>query len=209
MLPITKQNTLAMKKLNLIIGAALLAGSLQACHNGAKDSAQTADSINAVHDTTKTDTSKHLAGVPDDDDAKFAVKASAGGLTEIALSKLALAQSTDKYVTGFASMMIMEHTKAGAKLAALAISKNITVPTAPDSSQQKTINDLSAKTGKKFDMAYIDQMITDHKNTISLFEDEQKNAKDADIKAFATNTLPTLHKHLDAINAVKIECSKM
>jgi len=198
-----------MKKLNLIIGAALLVGTLQACHNGAKDSAQTADSLNAVKDTTKTDTTKGLAGVPDDDDAKFAVKATCGGLTEIALSKLALAQATDSRIKQFANMMIMDHTKAGNQLAALAKSKNITVPTAPDSSQQKTINKLSTKTGKDFDMAYIDQMVTDHKNTISLFEDEQKNAKDADIKAFVTNTLPTLHKHLDAINTVKAECSKM
>ena len=198
-----------MKKLNLIIGAALLVGSLQACHNGAKDSAQTADSINAVKDTTKTDTTKGLAGVPDDDDAKFAVKAATGGLTEIALSKLAVAQATDSKIKEFANMMITDHTAAGDKLSALAKSKNITIPAAPDSSQQKTINDLGKKTGKDFDKAYIDQMITDHKNTISLFEDEQKNAKDADIKAFVTNTLPTLHKHLDAINKVKEECSKM
>jgi len=192
-----------MKKLNLFITAGVAAFMMQACHNGAKDSTQTADSVNAVKDTTKSDTSKNLSQVPDDDDAKFAVKAAAGGMTEIELSKLAIKLGTNAKVKDFANMMVMDHTDASNKLMALAKTKNITLPTGPDTAQTKTITDLSKKSGSDFDKAYVDQMVTDHKNTISLFEDGQKNAKDADIKAFATNTLPTLHKHLDAINAIK------
>jgi putative membrane protein len=192
-----------MKKLNLIITTALAIGMLQACHNGAKDSTQTADSINATKDTTKSDTSKGLATVPDDDDAKFAVKAAAAGMTEVDLSKVALKQSTNAKIKDFANMMITDHTAAGDKLAALAKTKNITLPSAPDSSQTKAINNISKKTGADFDKAYVDQMVSDHKDAVSLFTNESKNAKDADIKAFATNTLPTLQKHLDAITAIK------
>ncbi len=74
-----------MKKLNLIIITALCTGMLQACQHNAKDSAQTADSINAATDTMKvdsanTDTSaKTAATTPDNDDAKFAVAAADAG----------------------------------------------------------------------------------------------------------------------------------
>jgi putative membrane protein len=193
-----------MKKINLIIAATLSFGMLQACHNGAKDSTQTADSINAATDTGKKDSVvKMAATTPDNDDAKFAVAAGNGGLTEIALSKLAQQQATSAAIKDFATMMVTDHTKAGAKLMALANTKNIAMPSTPGSAEQKIIDDMSKKSGSDFDKAYVDQMVTDHKNAIDLFENEQKNAVDTDLKTFATNTLPTLHKHYDAIMSIK------
>ena len=35
-------------------------------------------------------------------------------------------------------------------------------------------------------------MVDGHKKAVKLFEDASKNCKDADLKAFATKTLPTL-----------------
>ena len=41
-----------------------------------------------------------------------------------------------------------------------------------------------------------------HKKAVKLFEDASLNCKDADLKAFATKTLPTLKMHLDSIQAI-------
>jgi putative membrane protein len=38
--------------------------------------------------------------------------------------------------------------------------------------------------------------VKDHKNDISLFEKQARDGKDAHLKAFAEQTLPTLQKHL-------------
>jgi putative membrane protein len=39
-------------------------------------------------------------------------------------------------------------------------------------------------------------MVTDHEKAVQLFSTEAKEGQDADIKAFANNTLPTLQEHL-------------
>ena len=67
---------------------------------------------------------------------------------------------------------------------------------------QKTADDLAKKSGKDFDKAYVDAMLDGHKNAVKLFEDASQNCKDADLKAFATKTLPTLKMHLDSIQAI-------
>jgi putative membrane protein len=190
-----------MKKLNLIIGAALSFGMLQACHNASKSTAT--DSVTTVTNTDSSKTETKVVSAVDSSDAKFAMKAAAGGMTEIAASKVAITQATSSKLKDFASMMVTDHTDAGNKLMAIAKAQNIMLPAGPDSAQQKKIDMLSKKMGSDFDKAYVDMMVMDHKKTIKLFESEQSNGTDTTLKAFATSTLPTIHKHLDAITAIK------
>jgi putative membrane protein len=46
-------------------------------------------------------------------------------------------------------------------------------------------------------------MINDHVEDIANFKKEASGGKDADISSFATRTLPTLQKHLDAAKAAQ------
>jgi len=187
-----------MKKLSVITMIALAACMFQAC-SGNKDSAETADSINAERDSANA----VEAGVAaDEGDAKFAVDAANGGMAEVALGKLAEGKAVNAKVKEFAAMMVADHTKANDELMALAQSKNITLPQAVSTEKQAVMDELTKKSGNDFDKAYVDQMVDDHKKTISLFEDASKNAKDADIKAFVDKTLPTLRTHLEHVNAI-------
>ena len=187
-----------MKKLSLMMMVAVAAFSFQAC-NGSKDSKETADSVNSAKDTSNA----VAAGIAvDESDAKFAVDAANGGMAEVALGKLAQTKATNAKVKEFADMMVMDHSKANDELMALAKAKNITLPDSVSTEKKKEMADLAKKSGKDFDKAYVDAMVDGHKKTVSLFEDASKNAKDADIKAFATKTLPTLNAHLEHINAI-------
>ncbi|MDB5018382.1 MAG: hypothetical protein JWQ84_3214 [Mucilaginibacter sp.] len=185
----------------------LISGMFMACNNNAKDSKAAADSANAAKDTTKTaatDTSKSAtsgAGV-DKDDAKFAVEAANGGMAEVELGTLAQQKASNQKVKDFGAMMVTDHTKANNEMIALAKTKNITLPTAISSDEQKTKDDLSKKSAGDFDKAYVSNMIDDHKKDIKAFEDASKNCKDPDLKAFAVKTLPTLKMHLDAIQKI-------
>jgi putative membrane protein len=42
-------------------------------------------------------------------------------------------------------------------------------------------------------------MVTDPEKTVASFEKEAKSGTDADVKSFASKTLPTLKKHLKAV----------
>lgn len=189
-----------MKKISLVTMMVLAALSFQACNNAAKDSKDTADSLNAVKDST-TDGSTGIA--VDKMDAEFATKLANGGLAEVALGKLAESKTTNPQVKEFAGMMVMDHSKANEELIAIAKTKNITLPVAPDEEHQKKLNDLSTKTGKDFDTAYVDAMVDGHKKTVDLLEDASKNCKDSDLMALATKLLPTVKGHLAKIEAIK------
>lgn len=187
-----------MKKLSSILMIALAACAFQACQ-GPKDSTAAADSANAVKDTTTSG----LTGIAvDKDDAKFAVDAANGGMTEIALSKIAQAQSTNNKIKDFAAMMVTDHTKAGDELAAIAKTKNITLPDSVNADSKKAIDEMTMKSGSDFNKAYVNKMLADHKATVSMFEDASGKLKDPELKAFTDKTLPTLKSHLAAITAM-------
>lgn len=162
------------------------------------DTVAKADSLNAVKDTTK----KLSIGV-EKVDAEFIVDAANGGMTEIELGKMAMQKGISKQVKNFGAMMIKDHSKINDMVKAIAVTKNISIPKMPGAKEQKIISKLTAKTGKDFDKAYIDDMIEDHKDDIKAFQTAAKKCLDPDVKSFAAKTIPILLEHLDAINAIK------
>ncbi len=191
-----------MKKLSSIMMITLAALAFQACKNGAKDSKESADSTNMTKDTSKNVSATGGIAV-DADDAKFVTTAANDGMAEVDAGKMAQQKASNPRVKSFADMMVTDHTKAGNELAVIAKTKNITLPAAPDADAQKMADDLGKKSGKDFDKAYVKGMVEGHEKAVQLFTDASNNCKDADLKAFATKTLPTLKMHLDSIKAIK------
>src|SRR5690554_4613679 len=138
-----------------------------------------------------------------EDDADFAVKAADSGLAEVNASEVAQEKAQDQRVKDFAAMMIQDHTKANEELKTLAANKNITLPTAPGEPHLKNIADLNSYTGADFDREYMDLMVDDHQKAVSLFEDAAEDAEDAEIRAFAAKTLPSLEKHLEHAKTIR------
>ena len=130
-------------------------------------------------------------------DTDFFMKAAQGGHAEVESSKLAATQASSAQVKTFAQQMITDHTKAGEELMALATSKGVTVPKEPSPAQKSMIKSLEGKNGADFDRAYAKSMGVDaHRETVALFKKTSASAKDTDVKAFATKTLPTLEHHM-------------
>ena len=129
-------------------------------------------------------------------DRKFVTMAAIGGMTEVEASKLAQTKASNPAVKEYGAKMIADHEKASAELQSVASGKSVTPPGNLDKSHQKDVDKLAKLSGGDFDKAYMKQMVSDHKATVSLFEKESKSGKDADLQAFAGKTLPTLHDHL-------------
>jgi len=200
-----------MKKVSSVILIAAVC-IIQSCGSGTenKDSTDSAKSVNSDRDTssmTSSDTNKTNAntgtGLPVDKDvADFAVKAASGGMMEVELGKLAQQKAVSQRVKDFGAMMEKDHSQAGDELKKLAASKNIAIPGTPDDDTKKKIDDFSKKSGKDFDTDYMNMMLDDHKKDIKEFQKAGADLKDADVKAFALKTLPTLQKHLDSAIAI-------
>ena len=63
------------------------------------------------------------------------------------------------------------------------------------------IEKLNNLNGSSFDKAYVDMMIADHQNAVSLFE-KATQSTDVEVKAYANKYLPVLKKHLKQIKAL-------
>lgn len=138
-----------------------------------------------------------------EEDSDFAVKAADGGMMEVMMGELAQKNSTMQELKDYGKMLVTDHSKANEELKALAAQKNINLPGAMSEDHQKKYNDIAQKTGADFDKDFIDMMINDHKHDIDLFQKEADRGNDADLKAFAAKTLPTLQQHLDRIQQIK------
>jgi putative membrane protein len=195
-----------MKKLTLgsLLGLALLLG--YGCNSGKKtDTVETAEQSNeAKVDSVNGPMEDSLKAGSD-----FLVKAASGGLMEVELGRMAEQKASNAEVKSFGSRMVKDHSQANEDLKALAAKKNITLPTAPGEDHQKHIADLKNLSGAEFDKQYVDMMVKDHQEDISLFEDATKDDKvDADVKAFAQKTLPVLKSHLQMVQGIDDKMKK-
>ena len=172
---------------------------LLACNNEAKDSVEQADSANKAN---MEDTARNGV-VTDEATTDFLVKAADGGMAEVELGGLGQQKATNAKVKDFAAMMVHDHTMANDQVKTLASQRNVTLPATVSDENMKKKDDLSKKSGKDFDKAYMDAMVSDHEKTIDLFKSGAEKSNDADVKTFANNTLPKLQQHLDAAKEIQ------
>ncbi|MGH7962134.1 MAG: DUF4142 domain-containing protein, partial [Candidatus Binatia bacterium] len=67
---------------------------------------------------------------------------------------------------------------------------------------KETMAKLSQLKGAEFDREYVKAMVEGHVKDVTAFESVAKGAVDADVKAYATKTLPTLKEHLQMIRTI-------
>jgi putative membrane protein len=129
-------------------------------------------------------------------DTTFMKTAAMDGMAEVEHGRLAAQNAASDEVKQFGQRMVDDHGKANGELQSLASQKNVTLPKELDAKHKAMQDKLSKLKGAAFDSAYMSHMLAAHKQAVSLFQREAKSGKDAEVKAFAEKTLPTLQEHL-------------
>ena len=179
----------------MLLGAALF--SMVLTVSSCKQEAKPEDTKEAAEEINDANNDANVISDATEDDSKYLVAAAETDMAEIELSKLALSKTSNAKVKELANMMIDQHTKASEKLKPLADSKQIALPGALTEDGKEHYEDLNKKAGKEFDEAYADVMVKGHEDAISKIKDASENAKDAEIKQWAAEMLPTLNTHLE------------
>jgi putative membrane protein len=146
--------------------------------------------------TSSTGSSGGTVSSLDPADKDFVMKAAQGGMAEVMLGQMASTKGTSPDVKNFGNRMVSDHGKANDELKQLAQNKGMALPADVDDESKKMSDKLNAASGKDFDKQYISGMVDDHEKDVKEFEKESKDAKDPDLKAWASKTLPTLQDHL-------------
>lgn len=146
-------------------------------------------------DQTMQSDKKTTQGALNGGDRDFVMKAAMGGMAEVKLGEMASQRASNDEVKQFAQRMVTDHGKANNELKDLAARKNVTLPTEIDAKHKATHDRLIKLSGADFDREYMREMVKDHDKDVAMFEKASQSSRDADLKNWAAQTLPTLREH--------------
>lgn len=135
-------------------------------------------------------------------DRRFVTKAADDGMEEVQLAQLAAQQATNPEVKQFAQQMAEQHQQVNSQLMSIAESKNVKIDK-DDETKSREYKRLSKASGSDFDREFVERMVDDHEKDIKLFEKAANNAKDPEIRQFASSTLDHLRQHLTQVQQLQ------
>jgi putative membrane protein len=182
----------------LIFGAAAAALlALGACDNttetAANDTMTTPDG--AIVDPAAAPPADVDAQVREAQD--FVNAAGQANLAEIRTAEMALERASSADVKAYAQSIIDEHKAAGEQLKQAASAAALAPPPETlDDFHMRRINDLNETDGDAdFDADFMALQVDAHNDAIDLFKDYAQDGDIAQLKSFASNTLPKLEEH--------------
>ena len=134
-----------------------------------------------------------------DTDRTFMTSASYGNNSEIDAGTAASSMASIGAVQSFGTRMVTDHTTAQSDLVSVGAQVGVTsLPSTPDSAHIQLKAMLMTLSGRAFDSAYMKLQVSDHANTIALFQNEINNGSNTQVKNYASTHLPTIqmHKHM-------------
>lgn len=188
---------LLRQRVGTLLGAACLCTALSAQSDPTPNHPNPNSPSNAptqtAPDLTVPDRTARQAGANSDlkhSDKSFMEKAAKAGQKEVAVSQIALERATNPKVREFAQMMVDDHGQANGELTQLASGRGLALPVTTVKTDKWT-----DKKAANFDKDYVDEMVDDHQEAVSLFEKAAKS-DDPAVAAFAQRYLPKLQEHL-------------
>ncbi len=128
-------------------------------------------------------------------DQRFIKQAALGNMFEIAISELAVARSSDSFVTEYAKEMVNEHKLSLEELRNVAEGKGITLPDQLPTFMLNSVTRLSNLRGDAFDSAFQQVQNSAHSGASMKFKAEIQNGNDEDVKAYTVKALPLVELH--------------
>ena len=179
----------------LLMGSILMVGSLCGCSTSTEENQSTANANSTINANATARTSPAITAPTTGSDTDFVNTVAMDGMAEVALGRLAVQKAKSPEVKQFAQRMVADHSKANVELKQLASNKNVTLPAEPNAQQKADKDRLSKLSGADFDREYMTMMTAGHDKAVAAFEDESRNGKESDVKAWSSKTLPTLREH--------------
>jgi putative membrane protein len=132
--------------------------------------------------------------------AGFARTAAMSDLYEMEASRLAEQKSQNAQVKQFAQHMLRDHGKTTNELKGMVpqiegVSAS-QLPTSLDQQHQALMQQLQAAQGAEFDRTFARQQVQAHQTAVDLFRNYAQSGDHAQLKQWASRTLPSLEEHL-------------
>ena len=130
-------------------------------------------------------------------DQQFVDLAAQTDMLEAHLGQMAANQASSQAVKDYAQMLVTDHTDDYKQLGTIAAKAGLTVPTGLDAEHDKIIAPFEKLNGAAFDTRYEHLMVEGHTKALEIYKKEATGAQSPDLQSYASQTIPTLQKHLD------------
>jgi putative membrane protein len=136
-------------------------------------------------------------------DQQFLTFAAQTDMTEAHLGQLAANQAASQEVKDFAQMLVTDHTADYQQVGTVASKAGLTVDKGLDAQHDKMVAPFEKLKGAAFDRRFAREMVMGHTKAVAEYRREAQDAQNPDVKAYASQTLPTLEKHLQAAQGLE------
>ena len=126
---------------------------------------------------------------------EFLTKAIPGIGASVKIIDYAAKNASDEKVKDFAERVAKQHKESVKTASEHAKRLNIAVVADPDKDSKDTIDKWSTLKGTDLDVAFLKWLSHGHADT-TMFDNEVKNGADADLKAYAKNSIASGNEHL-------------
>lgn len=122
-------------------------------------------------------------------------------LTEIAAGTSAQTKAASTTVKDLGQMFITDHTAGDSQLQVVAQQLGVTLPTAPNATQQAELAQAAATSGTGFDALFYSQQTAGHRQALAAGSTELASGSDTTVLALAKATAPVVQHHLNELLA--------
>jgi putative membrane protein len=143
-------------------------------------------------------------------DRVFVKAVTEAGMAEVELGRMATLKGVSADVRQFGQMMVSDHSKSGEGMKQIAGRYNITPALMLSDDHAKLKDRLTALHGSDFDREYMKAMVDGHETVVDTLDNRTDgttpnptdNMASRAINEWATRTLPTTKKHLEAAKQI-------
>jgi putative membrane protein len=128
-------------------------------------------------------------------DEQFAEKAAQINLMESALGAHAAVKAERANIQQFGKQLQDDHKKANHQLQMITKKRGMNSPSKLDTKHQAKVDKLLAPQGEEFDRGYLKHIMEGHRFALLLYQHESQSGKVDELKAYATQILPTVREH--------------
>lgn len=129
--------------------------------------------------------------------------AARAGAGDLKMASLGVSKAGDERLRDLVQMLVKDHTSLQRELKKVAEELKIPVTDAPDAKAEERVKELGKKNGEEFDAALLKELAASHAKSTELYETGGKAAKQKEVKAHITATLPVLKRHAARIKELE------
>ncbi len=127
-------------------------------------------------------------------DALFAAEAASASMLEVQLSQAAQETAVSPEVRDLAQQLQQANQQMLNELQQIAMENNFVLPSTLGTRHHEIYQEITAKSGIAFDIAYVNRLVHEHKELVERYEDMAKNGKTMGLKQYASKQLPLLRQ---------------